>query len=204
MEVLNIDTNQEQAAQILREGGVILYPTDTLYWLGADAFSDDAVHKIYEIKGRDPQKPIHAIFADVSMIERYAELNDVARALIKKFLPGALTLILKKKDTVQGGIARDRETIGVRIPNNSFCIEVAQIYGAPYTATSANLAGERTEDSVKSILKQLGDRAVNIDAAFDGGVQSTRVASTVVDLSGETVRILRESAISAAQIYAEL
>src|SRR3989338_5762363 len=90
----------EKATLVLREGGVIIYPTDTLYGLGADALSDSAVEKIYAIKGRDERKPIHAIVADVAMMEKYAEVSDMANMLIKKFLPGTLTLILKKREGV--------------------------------------------------------------------------------------------------------
>src|SRR3989338_7578116 len=96
----------ERGAEIIRAGGVVLYPTDTLYGLGADAFSDEAVDKVYEIKGRDEKKPTHCIVADTEMAEKYAEVTNDARLLFDRLLPGGLTVILKKKAGAEGGIAR--------------------------------------------------------------------------------------------------
>lgn len=140
-----------RAAQILASGGVILYPTDTLYGLGADALSDEAVAKIKRIKGRNEQKPIHAVVADMAMAERYAGVNNVARSLAQKFLPGPLTLILKKKEGIETGIARDMSTFGIRIPDNVFCLDLAREFGKPFTTTSANASGvSQSEPSTTS------------------------------------------------------
>jgi len=124
-------------AHVIAAGGVVLYPTDTLYGLGADALSNEAVAKVYDLKGRDERKPIHAIVADEEMMEAYAELGGSAKALASQFLPGALTLVLRKKEGVEGGIAKGRTTIGLRIPNDEFCLALARILGRPYTTTSA-------------------------------------------------------------------
>ena len=196
----NMEAAARSAAAVLADGGVILYPTDTLYGLGADAFSDAAVDTIYTIKGRDPHKPIHAIFSDMEMVEKYAEVTDAARKLARRFLPGPLTLVLKKKRHVTGGIARDMETIGIRIPDNQFCIEVARMFGKPFTATSANVAGMNTENSVEKIVAQLGTSAHRIACAFDSGELPVRAPSTVVDVSTGVVRVLRDGAISGVSL----
>src|SRR3989344_8571180 len=122
MEVLRLDSIglvacANQSAQVLRAGGVVLFPTDTLYGLGADALSDEAVEKIYTIKGRDERKPMHAVASDIAMIERYAEVPDMARALAKELMPGALTLIFKKREGVETGNARGIATNGFRNPH---------------------------------------------------------------------------------------
>jgi L-threonylcarbamoyladenylate synthase len=191
-----------RASSALRRGGVIIYPTDTLYGLGADALSDEAVDRIHAIKGREEGKPIHAVFADMTMIEEYAEMNDCARRLAERFLPGALTLVLKKKPQATGGIARGMETIGIRIPDNAFCIELARTFGRPYTATSANKSGEPPQGSIAAIEAQLSERAALIDLAVDGETFPMRLPSTVVNVVSGTPVILREGDIPAGSISA--
>ncbi|MFZ2887339.1 MAG: L-threonylcarbamoyladenylate synthase [Minisyncoccia bacterium] len=188
-----------RAAGALRRGGVIIFPTDTLYGLGADAFSDEAVDKVYAIKGRDEGKPTHCIVSDLAMAAEYAEVNDAAKKLAEKFLPGALTLILKKKVGVEGGIARRMDTVGIRIPNNEFCIELARAFGKPFTATSANTAGMNVEASVEKIIAQLGGGA-GVDLAIDAGPSPLAQPSTVVNVVSGHPSILREGAIPASQI----
>ena len=207
-----IDGCVAKANTILRAGGVILYPTDTLYGLGADALSDEAVDKIYAIKGRDERKTIHAIVADIAMMEKYAEVSDMANMLIKEFLPGPLTLILKKREGVDTGIGRGITTIGIRIPNNPFCLALAKNFGKPITATSANISGQKPERDTKAILEQLlsGNPYTsllqktsirNIDFVIDAGELPESQPSTVVDVSGREPVILREGAISASEIW---
>ena len=214
MEVMHLDgTNREhlanRAAEVLRAGGVVLYPTDTLYGLGADALSDAAVAKIYAIKVREEKKPIHAIAADIEMVSRYAQLSDIGAVLAKNFWPGALTLLFKKKQGVDSGIAKDIETIGFRIPDNEFCIALAREFGGPITATSANRSGEQPQRNIEAILKQLAagsysnvlqKTAIGIDLIVDAGELPARMPSTVVDVSADKPMILREGAIPASEI----
>ena len=208
MEILKLSGNEGaasiRAAGVLRAGGVILYPTDTLYGLGADAFSDTAVDKIYEIKSREPKKPTHAICSDMQMVGEYAEINPAAQKLADTFFPGALTLILKKKSHVQDGIARNMQTVGVRIPDNSFCIEVARSLGKPFTATSANLSGAAVVFSVQEILEQLDRSADLIDLVIDAGPLPMRPPSTVVSLVGDAPAFLRVGAIPRSEIESVL
>jgi len=189
-----------RAAQIMASGGVILYPTDTLYGLGADALSDEALAKIRRIKGRDQQKPIHAVVADMAMTAAYAEVNNAARSLAQKFFPGPLTLILKKKGGIETGIARGMSTFGIRIPDNTFCIDLAREFGKPFTTTSANASGVAPKRSVDEIIEQLGDNAQMIDLAIDAGELPERAPSTIVDVSDGHMVILREGAIAAQDI----
>ena len=163
-----IDDCVSSALEVLRAGGVILYPTDTLYGLGTDALSDEAVAKVYAIKGREEMRPIHAIVADIEMAERYAELNDEARLLLKDLPTGKLTVISKKKD-LNSGIARGIDTFGFRIPDNDFCIALARAFDGPITATSANKSGAKPGQTVPKILAQLGDAASDIGLVIDAG-----------------------------------
>lgn len=197
---VDIHSAAQKAAEILVRGGMIVYPTDTLYGLGVDAFSDETVDKVYALKARDPKKPIHAVFANVDMIEEYAEINAAARTLIQEFLPGPLTLVLRKKSQVQGGIARGMETIGVRIPDNMFCVATADAFGRPFTATSANTAGNVTGRTIPEILEQFGEGKSYIDLVVDAGELVVRKPSTVVDVTSGVPVILREGAIRGMDI----
>ncbi len=224
MEILNLKKQGvtecvKIAVKKLHAGDFILFPTDTLYGLGADALSDTAVAKIYELKGRDEKKPIHAIVADIKMMEKYAEVPDMARMLAKEFLPGPLTLILKKKAGVKTGIAKGISKIGFRIPNHPFCLALAKKFGRPVTATSANKSGRKAERTVKAILKQLGvsnsyasllqktsiRKTSAIELVIDAGNPPAggpeRQPSTVVDLTGKEPVILREGDIPASEIW---
>ena len=192
------------AAKVVRHQGVVLFPTDTLYGLGADAFSDAAVDKIYDIKGRDERKPIHCIVADMAMAELYAHVDNDARLLWTRLMPGGLTLILRKRPHVTGGIARGMETIGLRMPNDPFCLGLTEELDRPYTATSANVSGLHPESSIEKILHQLGPTAASIDLAIDKGELPFSLPSTVVDLSGEEPVILREGAVSFDQVWGAL
>ncbi len=199
-----IDDCVSSALEVLRAGGVILYPTDTLYGLGADALSDEAVAKVYAIKGREEMRPIHAIVADIEMAERYAELNDEARLLLKDLPTGKLTVISKKKD-LNSGIARGIDTFGFRIPDNDFCIALARAFDGPITATSANKSGAKPGQTVPKILAQLGDAASDIGLVIDAGDPPAGGAehqpSTVVDMTGDRPIIVREGAISTPDLW---
>lgn len=192
----------QKAAAILEAGGVILYPTDTLYGLGADALSDEAVAKIYAIKGRDEKKPIHAIVADADMANRYGEVHEKAFALMCAYMPGPLSLVLKKRPSVDTGIGKGIDTFCIRIPDNRFCLDLAHAFGRPYTTTSANCAGMEPARDVASILKQLGEKAGMIDLVIDAGELPLKAPSTVVDVSSGEVQVLREGAIPASAFTA--
>ncbi len=190
-----------EAAPILISGGVVLFPTDTLYGLGADAFSNVAVDKIYAIKGRNEGKPIHAIVTDLDMANQYGVVTDMTRTLVERLPKGQVTFIVRKRE-VDTGICRSIETFGFRVPDNELCIELVRAFGKPITATSANRAGEKPERTVGNILAQLGENARGIDLAIDAGELPPRKASSVIDLSHEgNPVILREEAVSAAEIW---
>ena len=192
------------ASGVLRQGGIIVYPTDTLYGLGVDALADAAVDSLYALKGREEGKPIHAVCADLAMIEEYAELNDAARRLVERFLPGALTLVLRKRPGVTGGITRGMDTIGVRIPQNEFCLELARDFGRPYTATSANRSGMPPQASISAIVDQFGSSADHISLFIDGDTFPLGAPSTVVNVVSGTAVILREGAVERAAIMEAL
>ena len=136
----------------------------------------------------------------MAMVEEFADVNDCARRLAAKFLPGALTLVMKKKPHVTTGIARGIETIGVRIPDHEFCLDLARTFGKPYTATSANKSGSPVLTAIPDILSQLGSTAELIDLAVDAAVFPMRQPTTVVNVVSGSPVILREGAIPKADI----
>lgn len=196
----NLDECVSKAAQVLRAGGVIVYPTDTIYGLGADAFSDEAFERVCMIKDRDQRRPIHAVFADLAQVEEYAEVSTLGHTLAREFMPGPLTLVFQKKVGIDTGIARSLHTVGVRIPKHQFCLALARAFG-PYTTTSANRSGEETPATVGEIVRQLGHSARYVDLAIDAGALPPYAHSTVVDARDGTPFILREGSVSAPEIW---
>ena len=197
----DIEVAALRAATILRAGGVILYPTDTLYGLGADALSDEAVAKVYAIKGRDESKPLHALVASIEMAARYGEISERVRCMIEHLPAGQATFIVKKKPEFTTGIFRRLDTFGFRIPDHPFCLALLRAYASPITATSANKAGEEAQRSLGEILRQIGQSAGEIALAIDASAVSGRAASTVVDLSNSEPRILREGAVPEEDVH---
>lgn len=196
----NTEEVAARAAEVLRAGGVIIYPTDTLYGLGADALSRDAFLNVCVIKDRDQRRPIHAVFADLAMAAEYAEISPMGETLARKFLPGPLTLVFKKKEHVTTGIGHNLASIGVRIPKHALCLALARHFGKPYTTTSANRSGEESPATLAAVLRQLGANTRRIDLAIDGGALPSFTRSSVVDVRGREPFIIREGAISARDI----
>lgn len=180
---------------------IYLYPTDTTYGLGVDATDPEAVFRLFELKGRNENKPISIVVSDLEMAERYAYVTPLAKKLAEKFLPGKLTLVLPAKDTLLNAITAGTSTVGIRIPNHPVPIRLVQELGKPITATSANVANQPTESSPEKILAQFGERAGMITEVIDEGELPESLPSTVVDARGDTPVILREGAITARELY---
>lgn len=184
-----------KAISALKNGQVIVYPTDTLYGLGADIYNDIAVRKVFEIKKRPFNDPLSIAVSNFIELEKIAFINDKTKILINKFLPGKLTLILKKKDVVSDLITAGLDKVAVRIPDNKIALELLSEFG-PLTATSANVHGLKTPGIINDISMQFKD---NIAVYLDNGKVEDQ-ASTIVDITGEKVRIVRQGAIPEKEI----
>ena len=189
-----------EAAEVLSRGGVVVYPTDTLYGLGVDATDRKAIEKIYDIKSRVNRKPIHVVVESLQAAEPYVEVTPLARSLAREFFPGALTIVLKAKDSVPQILLGGGDTLGIRVPDKDFCIDLARAFGKPYTTTSANRSGAGNPLSVEDVREMLDENFERLDLVIDGGQLSERKASTMVDATGVTPRIIREGAIPAERI----
>jgi L-threonylcarbamoyladenylate synthase len=186
----------DHAVSVLKNGGVIAYPTDTVYGLGADAINPEAVLRIREIKSRVDDKPILAMVADLAMLEEYAELTPLARAIAEEFLPGPLSLVLTARDNRLASVAGKDRAVGFRMPNTELCRTLPVALGRPITSTSLNKAGQPQPRTLQLMLEQLGDKQSLIDLVIDEGELPTSSPSTVLDVRGEKAILLREGAVS--------
>lgn len=181
-----------RAIDVLREGGIVAVPTDTVYGLLAVAADRAAVERVYDAKARDPSQPMPLFIASSEQAELIAEAGDVARALMRRFWPGALTIVLRKKPTYETRAAAGGDTVGVRAPADAFLREAAQQLG-PLTGTSANIAGREECRTAVEVRAQLGDA---VDLIVDAPTEAAGVPSTIVDCSeADRVRVLRDGAV---------
>jgi L-threonylcarbamoyladenylate synthase len=182
-----------ELASLLRTGGVIGFPTDTSYGLGADPFNEAAVNRIFEIKGRAESKPILLLVESLAMAESIVQTTDVFYSVAQKFWPGPLTLILDTDTTLPANVTAGTETIGVRWPIASFATALLKEFRKPMTATSANRSGMPSAVTADEVRQQLGD---GLDALVDGGVLPSRQGSSVLDLTVDPPVLLREGPVT--------
>ena len=187
-----------RAVQVLREGGVIAIPTDTVYGLAAALDHPQAIVRIFEIKGRDETKALPVLVSSTDMLSRLTRtMSDVARRLADAFWPGALTLVVKATDNVPEVVRRGGPTVGLRMPDNSIAQAIIAGAGGALAVTSANRSGQPEARSAEDVRGILGSE---VDTVVDGGPSPLAFPSTVIDVSGERVRILRTGAISVERL----
>ncbi len=182
----------EEVINALKKGKVVVYPTDTLYGLGANIFNRQAVEKIYRMKNRPYSMPLPIAISSINKINEFAEMNELATKLAKKFLPGKLTIVLKKKDTIPDYISKYK--VAIRIPANEIALKLAHEF--PITATSANLHGGKLPLNIEIVKKQLGNKP---DIYLDYG-ELHGLPSTVVDVVDKKIKIIREGAIKKEEL----
>jgi L-threonylcarbamoyladenylate synthase len=195
---LNIQEQIERGISILRQGGLVAYPTDTVYGLGACANLPQTVERVYKVKERPRNMPLPLLLADVSQITRVAEpVPPIAWLLIHSFLPGALTLVLPKSSSIPDIITAGGTTIAIRVPAHPVPVALAEGLGTPIVGTSANLSSMPSPLTAEEVYSQLGDK---IDWIIDGGRCPGGRESTIVDVTGEVPVLLREGAISKEEL----
>ncbi len=185
------------ALEILRSGGVVIFPTDTLYGLLASVENREAVDRVFEIKRRPKGKPIPVLVGSFGVAQRYGEFTPEAVKLWERFMPGALTLVVRCKEGLSEGIVSKEGTVGLRMPNFPPLLKVLGRLGCGVVGTSANLAGEPPAKE----LSELDERLFNmVDAVFYTRERLIGVPSTVVQIAGGKVKILREGGVSPSEI----
>jgi L-threonylcarbamoyladenylate synthase len=196
----NVDALQleiQKGVEILREGGVIAFPTDTIYGLGADAFNSTAVKRVYAIKKRPAHRQLPLLIADADRLTGLADpIPGIAWFLAERFWPGGLTLVLMKRDSVGKSLASG-PTIAVRVPNHPVCLTLTEGLGSPLVGTSANISGQPPALTAEEVQQQLGGK---VDLIIDGGRCPGGKQSTVVDVTADRPVILREGIIPSLEI----
>ena len=187
-----------EAATTIRTGGLVVYPTETVYGLGTDARSNEAVAKVFATKTRPLEYPIPVAVNSFELANQISELTPIAEIVFKKFLPGPLTLVVKAKPgKISELVTAGTENVGIRVPNYPVALKLIEFVGGPITATSANLSGKPAPTSLRGALEQLGK---HIDLALNSGKCKLGTPSTVLDLTSEPPRILREGPISEREL----
>ncbi len=187
----------EKAVALIKADEVVAFPTETVYGLGANAFSEEAVKKIFKAKGRPADNPLIVHVADIAMAETLGEINDKARTLMEAFWPGPLTMVVKKKKGIPDIVTAGLDTIGIRMPKNPGILEVIKRTGFPIAAPSANISGSPSPTEAFHVETDMAGR---IPLILDGGHTEYGLESTVCDLTGETPLVLRPGAVTAEDI----
>lgn len=193
----NPDTNIIKiCAEAIQNGGVVCFPTETVYGVGANAFNEKAVEDIYYAKERPKQKALLCHIASMKQAEEIAVLTEEARKLISAFTPGPLTVIIKKKDCIPDIVTAGGDTVGLRFPSNRVFQLLSEYAGCPIAATSANMSGNISAKNGEEVIRELFGR---VDIILDAGQTEYGLESTIISLIGEP-KILRQGAVSREEI----
>lgn len=184
------------ACQTLKDGGLVIFPTETVYGAGVDATNPEAVAKLLRYKSRREGKPLSIAVTNLAMAEKYAEINDQARRLYQQFMPGPVTIISKDRGLLAPGVASEFATVGTRIPDYRLITKIVETFGKPITATSANASGKKRPYAVSDLLEQLSQKQRSqIDLIIDAGKLPTNPPSTVIDTTLSAPVTLRSGSI---------
>jgi len=198
MTVIPSDQEIENAAEILRAGGLVAFPTETVYGLGADASNPAAVKKIFAAKGRPADHPVIVHIADMSELKHWAaEVPRAAWLLAEKFWPGPLTMVLKRSPHVNDLISGGQNSIGLRVPGHPVAQQLLKAFGGGIAAPSANKFGRLSPTTAEHVREELGNA---VEMVLDGGPCDVGIESTIVDLTNDPPAILRPGRVSAQQI----
>jgi tRNA threonylcarbamoyl adenosine modification protein (Sua5/YciO/YrdC/YwlC family) len=177
-----------KAVQVLRDGGIVVYPTDTAYGMGCDLFNKRGIERIYEIKRRSRTQPFSFICSDLSDISNYAVVTNYAYKIMKRLLPGPYTFILGASRLVPKILLPKRKEVGIRIPDHEVCLSLVREFGGPIISTTVRLPDEEILTDPEIIEERIGH---SVDLVIDSGILSPEL-STVVSLVGNTPEIIRE------------
>jgi len=204
MITLRVDAGQPEmravrtAADAVKRGELVIFPTETVYGLAADAESEAAVKRVFEAKGRADKSPLPVQVQDLEHLTLAAAyVPDSARLLAERFWPGPMTLILPRNEAISALVTGGRKSVGVRIPDHPVALALLREVGRPMVATSANISGQRPPTDAANAVGQVGDSAT---ITLDAGACRLGVSSTVIDATGGRLRILRRGTLGADEI----
>ncbi|MCS3922638.1 L-threonylcarbamoyladenylate synthase [Methanococcus voltae PS] len=191
-----VEITLNEAKKHLKNGEIALCPTDTIYGICGYALDKNVIDRIYKIKQRDESKPLSISLQKKSDIAKYAYISDISKTLIEKFLPGPITLILPKKESIPDYICKDY--VGIRVPDSRIILELSEI---PITSTSANISGRPSSYSISDIGKEIMDK---VDIIIDDGDCEYKKPSTIIKITNNSLELVREGSISFKTILKEL
>ena len=197
MKTLRLDKKDiHTVVELLKEGKVVAFPTDTVYGLAVIYENEEALNALKKSKGRPENKPIPTMVASIEQMETIAYVDEKAKCLANAFMPGGFTMILKKKENLPDYITNGLDTVGIRMPDDEFILNLIHLCNKPLLVTSANLSGLQPGNTTEEVLEQLDGR---IDAIVNGTPAGT-MASTIVDMSSSKLNIIRDGAITKEEI----
>ncbi len=186
------------ASQKLKNGGIGIFPTDTVYGIGCDAFNINSLQNLYKIKQRSLSKPINMLVSSIEMVKAYVkEIHPIEQKLMENFWPGDLTIIFDKSENVPDLLTSNQSTVGIRMPNNQICLDIIDKLGAPLAMSSANISNNQPDCSLSELLLDFNEK---VDFILEDG-ELKGVPSTIVKVENERLKILREGNISTNDIY---
>ena len=190
-----------RGAEIIKKGGLVAFPTETVYGLGANALDSEAVRRIYETKGRPSDNPLILHVSSIEMTEELVEINWRARMLMERFWPGPLSIVLPAKDVIPSRTRGGLPTAAVRMPDAPVALALIKLSNLPIAAPSANISGRPSPTDAETVRRDVGDK---IPLVIDGGETRFGVESTVIDMTGEHAVLLRPGGLAKEEIEAEL
>ena len=178
---------------VLKNDGVVIFPTETVYGIGCNAFSKKGIDRVYKAKQRPRDKAINILVSNVDEIKKYANISSkLEENIINNYMPGPITLVLKKKKDFGSDFTGDNDTIGIRIPDNKIILEILNKTDFPLIASSANLSGKPSGINPKEIMDDFQDK---VDAIIDGGISDLGISSTIVQVVDEKIVVLRQGSL---------
>ena len=187
----------QAAVHVLRDGGLVCFPTDTVYGIGAAAGDDAAVRRLFAVKGRPPDKPLPLLLAEAGDASRVAELTALGKTLANRFWPGALTIVMRKSPSYRSLALAGGDTVALRVPDHELVRRMVRDLGGPVTGTSANRAGAPAPVSAAEVAFQIGEM---VDLIVDGGRVRGMAESTVVDITRTPPAVLREGGVNKGDV----
>ena len=196
-DIINLDKLKE-ISEIIKKGGIVVFPTETVYGIGTNGLNKEAISKLYEVKKRPTTKPISLLVSSINMVDMVAQdITDMEYKLMEKFFPGPLTIILKKKSIVPDNLTNNTDTIGIRMPDNIIARKLIEYANVPIATPSANISGKPSGTNINTIMNDFKDK---VDYYIDGGKSKIGIGSTIVKIENGYPLILREGSISKKQI----
>lgn len=188
----------KETTKIIKNGGIVIFPTETVYGIGTNGLDANAVKRLYDIKQRPINKPISLLVSNMDMIDKIAkDITETEYKLMEKFFPGPFTIILKKKEIVPDIVTANQDTVGIRMPNGDVAKKLIEYSNVPIATPSANISGKPSGTNIKDIFNDFNKK---VDYFIDGGESNLGIASTIVKVIDEVPHILRQGSITKEQI----